>query len=106
CTQARTGTIEPAAGGRCEPRQCHIVVVRTQCQELKGCNGSGAGGDAAGAAAWYATKLPLERVITTSFVPARSFVACSWCHVVGLGVAAGAGSLPGRERGADLGYHS
>jgi hypothetical protein len=29
CTQARTGNIEPAAGGICEPRQRHIVVVRT-----------------------------------------------------------------------------
>src|SRR5207248_8544359 len=29
CTQARTGTIEPTARGRCEPRQCHIAVVRT-----------------------------------------------------------------------------
>jgi site-specific DNA recombinase len=34
---------------------------------------------------------------------AGSFVACSWCHVVGLAVAAGPGSGPGRDRDLDLG---
>ena len=34
----------------------------------------------------------------------RRFVACSWCHVLGLAVAAGADSFPGRDRGADLVY--
>jgi hypothetical protein len=37
--------------------------VKTQCQELKGCNGWVKGAGVAGVAAGYVTKLPLERAI-------------------------------------------
>src|SRR5207302_11167987 len=45
---------------------------------------------------------PLERRLPHRSFRARSFVGCSWCHVVGLVVSPGAAAVPGRDRGADL----